>query len=141
MFNILVVDDDRNTRLLLKAVLESNGYTVKTAENGVSALEIIDDIRIDMVILDIMMPQMDGYKFTEQIRSAGLEIPILMLSAKQLPEDIKKGFIAGTDDFMTKPFDDEELDELELLEAVVLSLALFTSLKFPALSLITPYTT
>ena len=109
MFNILVVDDDRNTRLLLKAVLESNGYTVKTAENGVSALEVIDDIRIDMVILDIMMPQMDGYKFTEQIRSAGLEIPILMLSAKQLPEDIKKGFIAGTDDFMTKPFDDEEL--------------------------------
>jgi DNA-binding response OmpR family regulator len=109
MFCILVVDDDKNTRLLLKTVLEAESYTVFTAENGVAALEVMDREHIDLVVLDIMMPQMDGYEFTKTLRETRNDLPILMVSAKQLPEDKKKGFLVGTDDYMTKPIDEEEM--------------------------------
>ena len=109
MFNILVADDDKNTRLLIKTLLESEGFTVITAQNGLEALEMMDRNYIDLVVLDIMMPQMDGYSFTEEMRSAGSEIPVLMVSAKQLPADRYKGFISGTDDYITKPIDEKEL--------------------------------
>ena len=109
MFQILVVDDDKNTRLLLKAVLEAENYTVFTAENGVAALELMDRNHIDLVVLDIMMPQMDGYEFTKMLRAADNNLPILMVSAKQLPSDKKQGFLVGTDDYMTKPIDEEEM--------------------------------
>jgi DNA-binding response OmpR family regulator len=109
MFHILVADDDKNTRKLMKAVLEYENYTVSTAENGKVALEILDREHIDLIILDIMMPEMDGYELTEMIRSVHNEMPILMVSAKQLSVDRKKGFLAGTDDFMTKPIDEEEM--------------------------------
>lgn len=109
MFRILVVDDDKNTRLLLKAVLETAGYTVFSAQNGKAALEFMDHEHIDLVVLDIMMPEMDGYEFTKLLRESSNELPILMISAKQLPEDKRKGFIVGTDDYMTKPIDEEEM--------------------------------
>ncbi len=109
MFNILVVDDDKNTRLFLKAVLESAGYNVITAENGVDALDVMDSRHIDLIVLDIMMPKMDGYEFTVSLRENGNNLPILMISAKQLPADKHKGFIVGTDDYITKPIDDEEM--------------------------------
>lgn len=109
MFHILVVDDDKHTRFLFKAVLESENYTVFTAENGISALDLMQKEHIDLVIVDIMMPQMDGYKFTELLRESDNNLPILMVSAKQLPIDKKRGFLAGTDDYMTKPIDNEEL--------------------------------
>ncbi|MBQ8263687.1 MAG: response regulator transcription factor [Oscillospiraceae bacterium] len=109
MFHILVVDDDKNTRLLLKAVLEAERYTVSTAENGEAALEIMDREHIDLVVLDIMMPKMDGYRFTETLRSTDNNLPILMVSAKHMPEDRRRGFIVGTDDYMTKPIDEEEM--------------------------------
>lgn len=109
MFRILVVDDDKNTRLLLRAVLEAENYTVITAGNGVEALEIMDREHIDLVVLDIMMPKMDGYELTEALRSADNNLPILMVSARQLPEDKHKGFLVGTDDYMTKPIDEEEM--------------------------------
>lgn len=109
MFHILVVDDDKNTRLLLKAVLEAERYTVFTAENGEAALEVMDREHIDLVVLDIMMPKMDGYSFTEALRSADNNLPILMVSAKHMPEDRRRGFIVGTDDYMTKPIDEEEM--------------------------------
>ncbi len=109
MFQILVVDDEKNTRKLMKAVLESDGYTVVLAENGKSALEIMDKEHIDLVVLDIMMPEMDGYEFTEELRQVNNNLPILMVSAKQMPNDRKKGFIAGCDDYMTKPVDEEEM--------------------------------
>lgn len=109
MFHILVVDDDKNTRRLMRAVLEAEHYIVFAAENGESALDIIDSEHIDLVILDIMMPKMDGYEFTKVLREAKNDLPILMVSAKQLPADRKKGFLAGTDDFMTKPVDEEEM--------------------------------
>lgn len=109
MFQIMVVDDDKNTRKLLKAVLETDGYTVYTAEDGAAAMEIMECHHIDLVVLDIMMPKMDGYEFTKSLRDACNDLPILMISAKQLPEDKHKGFLVGTDDYMTKPLDEEEM--------------------------------
>lgn len=109
MFQILVVDDDKNTRLLFKAILEHENYTVFLASNGVEAMEIMDQRHIDLVILDIMMPKMDGYEFTRTLRETDQGLPILMVSAKQLPQDKKKGFLVGTDDYMAKPIDEEEM--------------------------------
>ena len=109
MFNILVVDDDRNTRILLKAVLESEKYNVFTANNGVDALKVLDSEHVDLVIVDIMMPKMDGYSLTETIRTSDSNLPILMISAKHLPADKKQGFLVGTDDYMTKPIDEDEM--------------------------------
>ena len=109
MLQILVVDDDKNTRRLLKAVLEAEHYSVYTAENGEKALDVMDQNHIDLVILDIMMPKMDGYKFTKILRESQNNLPILMISAKQLPEDKHKGFSLGIDDYMTKPIDEEEM--------------------------------
>lgn len=109
MFHILVVDDDKNTRRLLQAVLERANYTVTTAENGEEALAVMDREHIDLVVLDVMMPRMDGYEFTSLLRSTNNELPILMVTARQLPEDKKQGFLVGTDDYMTKPIDEEEM--------------------------------
>ena len=109
MFQVLVVDDDRNTRLLLKAVLQAENYTVFTAENGEDALAVMDNEHIDLVVLDIMMPKMDGYEFTKVLRESDNNLPILMVSAKQLPADKQKGFLVGTDDYMTKPIDEVEM--------------------------------
>ena len=109
MFRILVVDDDKHIRRLYKAVLESENYIVATAENGEEALEIMDNQHIDLAVVDIMMPKMDGYEFTKLLREAQNNLPILMVSAKQLPEDKKKGFLVGTDDYMTKPVDEDEM--------------------------------
>lgn len=109
MFRILVVDDDKNTRLLLKAVLEGANYTVSTASDGVEALSVMDKEHIDLAIIDVMMPNMDGYELTKSLRESQNNLPILMISAKQLPADKHKGFLVGTDDYMTKPIDDEEM--------------------------------
>lgn len=109
MFHILVVDDNKNTRRLMRAVLEAENYTVFTAENGEEAFEVMEAEHIDLVVLDIMMPKMDGYEFTKILRNVQNDLPILMVSAKQLPDERKKGFLAGTDDYMTKPVDEEEM--------------------------------
>lgn len=109
MFHILVVDDDKHTRRLFQAVLEAEKYTVSTAADGEEALEIMDREHIDLVVLDVMMPRMDGYEFTKVLREGQNHLPILMVSAKQLPADKKKGFLVGTDDYMTKPIDEEEM--------------------------------
>ena len=109
MFRILVVDDDKNTRLYFQAVLENAGYTVSTAQNGEEALQMMVHTHVDLVVLDVMMPQMDGYEFTRTLREAQNNLPILMVSAKQLPRDKHAGFLAGTDDYMTKPIDEDEM--------------------------------
>jgi DNA-binding response OmpR family regulator len=109
MFHILVLDDDKNTRRLFQAVLENEGYSVYTAQNGKVALEIMDEEHIDLAVVDIMMPEMDGYEFTKLLRESNQSLPILMVSAKQLPADKKKGFLVGTDDYITKPVDEEEM--------------------------------
>ena len=109
MFQILVVDDDRNTRLLLRAVLQAENYTVFTAENGEDALEVMDREHIDLVVLDVMMPKMDGYEFTRILRQTDNNLPILMVSARQMPADKRQGFLVGTDDYITKPIDEVEM--------------------------------
>lgn len=109
MFHVLVIDDDKNTRFLMKETLQTEHYTVFTATNGEEGLLVMEKEHIDVVIVDIMMPKMDGYQFTEELRGASSNVPILMVSAKQLPEDRKRGFVAGIDDYMSKPIDPEEL--------------------------------
>lgn len=109
MFSIMVVEDDNNSRRLTADVLEENGYIAITAKDGVEALDIMDRKHVDLIIADIMMPRMDGYELTRQLRKAGGNTPILMVTAKETPSDKKKGFITGTDDYMVKPVDEEEM--------------------------------
>ena len=109
MFQILVVDDDKNTRRLMEAVLKEENFVVFTAENGQEALDLMERQHVDLIVLDIMMPEMDGYEFTETLRAARSDLPVLMVSAKQLAADRKKGFLVGIDDYMTKPVDPEEM--------------------------------
>ena len=109
MFNVLIVEDDPNTRKLLSAVLKSNGYNAFVSANGVDALEVLEHNHVDLMIIDVMMPKMNGYELTQTLRDSGSQIPMLMLSAKQAVSDIKQGFIVGIDDYMTKPFDIDEL--------------------------------
>lgn len=109
MFRILVVDDDKNTRRYLRAVLEAEGYIVTEARDGKEALKILDDNHEDLIVLDIMMPNMDGYEFTKTLRESNENLPILMVTARQLPEDMHKGFLMGTDDYITKPIDETEM--------------------------------
>lgn len=109
MFHILVVDDDKNIRRLIQALLEAENYTVTTAENGIEALNVFEKEHIDLAVVDIMMPKMDGYEFTKLLRDQNNNLPILMVSAKQEANDRHKGFKMGTDDYITKPIDEEEM--------------------------------
>lgn len=109
MFNILIVEDSANVRNYVYQILERAGYTCYTAENGKEALELMNHNQVDLAVVDIMMPEMDGYEFTRTLREGKCDMPVLMLTAKISHEDKKKGFEAGTDDFLTKPFDEDEL--------------------------------
>lgn len=109
MFKILVVEDNIDMRELFCTVLESSGYTCITAVDGKEALEVMYEEYIDLIVMDIMMPNMDGYEFTKTLREADYTIPILMVTAKDQFVDMKKAFQAGTDDYMVKPINVKEL--------------------------------
>ena len=109
MFNVLVVEDDKNLKKLMVTYLKRNNYTVFEANNGVQALDIIDKQYIDLVISDIMMPEMDGYQLLNELRTSNYEIPIMLITAKSDIRDKKQGFILGADDYMVKPIDMEEM--------------------------------
>ena len=109
MFQILVIDDDKHIRYMLKELLEIEGYNVYTAADGEEALDLVFEKHVDLVIVDIMMPKLNGYAFTKEVRKFNMDLPILMISAKQLPDDRKQGFLSGIDDYMSKPIDSEEL--------------------------------
>lgn len=109
MFTILIAEDDKNTARLMEVVLTQNGYHTILTKDGVDALDALDKNHVDLILLDIMMPQMDGYEFTKILRESGSQIPILMVTAKDNPDDIHKGFLTGTDDYMTKPVDEFEM--------------------------------
>jgi len=109
MFTILVVDDQENIRKLIEAYLIRDGYRVFLAGDGQEALDIIDKTQIDMMIADIMMPNMDGITLTNELRTSLYTFPILMITAKDSIEDKKIGFRAGTDDYMVKPIDFDEM--------------------------------
>ncbi len=109
MFNILVVDDQTHIRRLYEYTLEKNGYQPYTAGDGEQALKLMETTHIDLVILDLMMPTMDGYTFLKTMRSDGSNIPVLIITARDSAEDIRKSFTFGTDDYMTKPVDEVEM--------------------------------
>lgn len=109
MFNILVVEDSVNIRKLMAARLEQEGYVVFQGENGEEALEILDNQHLDLIVSDIMMPNMDGYELTKALREADFNIPILMVTAKEAFEDKEKGFMIGADDYMVKPINLNEM--------------------------------
>lgn len=109
MFNVLVVEDEKNLRKLMTAYLKKNQYNTFEAEDGVKALEVLENTHIDIIISDIMMSNMDGYELTRELRQVGINIPILMVTAKDNIEDKREGFLAGSDDYMVKPVDMEEM--------------------------------
>lgn len=109
MVKILIVEDDEGTRCLMEDVLADSGYETISAANGEEALELLDHHHIDLILMDVMMPRMDGYTLTRQLRESNFTLPILMVTAKITQPDKKKGFLVGVDDYMTKPVDEEEM--------------------------------
>jgi two-component system, OmpR family, response regulator MprA len=107
--HILVVDDDQAVRDSLKRSLEYSGYEVSAAEDGVQALARLAAVRPDAVVMDVMMPRLDGLETTRMLRSAGNDVPILVLTARDAVGDRVEGLDAGADDYLTKPFALEEL--------------------------------
>jgi two-component system, OmpR family, response regulator len=108
MKSILVVDDDQHIRYLVKDLLMKEGYKVVEAADGVEGLRHIEKELCDLAIIDIMMPKMDGYRLTEELRKIN-DIPIILLTAKSQIEDKEKGYRSGTDDYLVKPFEPREL--------------------------------
>lgn len=109
MFNILVVEDDLSLRTLFCTVLSKNGFVYYEAEDGHEALAILEKQYIDLMISDIMMPNIDGYELVRSMREHGYNMPVLMITAKDAFEDMKNGFRAGTDDYMIKPINVNEM--------------------------------
>ncbi|WP_339242133.1 response regulator transcription factor [Paenibacillus sp. FSL R5-0517] len=108
MNTILVVDDDSHIRKLIRIYLEKNQFSVLEAADGQEALDLLSRTKVDLAIVDVMMPRIDGIELTEDIRSY-LDIPILMVTAKGESKDKVRGFNAGSDDYLVKPFDPVEL--------------------------------
>lgn len=109
MFKILVVEDDKELLSLFKHVLIKNGYDAAGAGNGQEALELLDSEYFDMIISDIMMPVMDGYELVRALRESGNSIPVMMITAKDAFDDMRLGFLSGTDDYMVKPINTNEM--------------------------------
>ncbi len=114
--NILLAEDDLNLGELLSNFLKSKGYTVDLTRNGKLAFERFNQKKFDFCIFDVMMPEMDGFTLTKEIRELDKKIPILFLTAKAMKEDKLEGFAIGADDYLTKPFSMEEL--LARIEAI-----------------------
>jgi two-component system alkaline phosphatase synthesis response regulator PhoP len=109
MTHILVVEDEQHLAVGIKFNLEAEGYEVTAVGDGPGALELIERDGVDLVILDLMLPGMSGYAVCEKLRQAGKTLPVLMLTARTLAEDRKRGFDVGADQYMMKPFDLDEL--------------------------------
>ena len=109
MFHIMVVEDDANTRKLMCTVLKQGGYEPVPAKDGLEALDILDKKYIDLIVLDIMLPGMNGYDLTRTIRDSGSELPVLMVTAREAKADKITGFTSGTDDYMVKPINLDEM--------------------------------
>ncbi len=117
MFKILVVEDNKNLRKLMITYLKRNNYEVLEAEDGKVALDIIDKNHVDLITSDIMMPNIDGYELTKELRQANFLVPILIVTAKDTIDDKRQGFLLGVDDYMVKPID---MDEMILRVGVLL---------------------
>ena len=109
MFKILIAEDDSGLRQLFSHVLIKNGYSVTGVCNGKEALDALDKGYYDLIISDIMMPEMDGYELVSSLRTAGYSIPVMMITAKDAFDDMRMGFVSGTDDYMVKPVNVNEM--------------------------------
>ncbi len=109
MLKILIVEDDRELRQLFSHVLMKNSYTVKGVSDGVESLAAMENDYYDLIISDIMMPRMDGYEFVRQLRGSGNTTPVMMITAKDAFDDMRQGFLSGTDDYMVKPINVNEM--------------------------------
>lgn len=109
MFSVLVCEDDKNIRRLMAEYLVRGGYTVTECENGAEALESFGQSHVDLLITDVMMPSVDGFELVRELREAGFDTPVLMITARGTMEDKKTGFGCGADDYIVKPFDMEEM--------------------------------
>ncbi len=124
MFNVLVVEDDKNIRKLIEIKLSGLGYSVLTAENGRDALDKLAENHLDILLVDAMMPIMDGYSFVKAVRESGNNVPVIMVTARGSLADKSQGFDVGVDDYMVKPI---EFDELSLRIKAVLRRAKIVS--------------
>lgn len=109
MFKILIAEDDRELRQLFAHILTKNNYLVRTVSNGQEALDALDKDYFDLIISDIMMPVMDGYELVRLLRSTGNNTPVMMITAKDAFDDMREGFNSGTDDYMVKPININEM--------------------------------
>lgn len=109
MAKILVAEDDRNTNRLICAVMRKMGHEPIAARDGQEALDLMDTDHPDLLVTDLMMPRLDGTELVRELRDAGYDLPILMLTAKSAQADINDGFVVGADDYLTKPADLREL--------------------------------
>jgi DNA-binding response OmpR family regulator len=109
MFQIMVVEDDIQLQQLFCRVLSRNGYTALPADDGEEALELLEHEHVDLIISDIMMPRMNGYELVTALREAGISIPVLMITARDGFDDMRRGFLSGSDDYMVKPVNVNEM--------------------------------
>lgn len=109
MFHILIAEDDDTLRELMSDYLGENGYEVLQARDGAQAMVLLDSNHIDLLVCDVMMPEIDGYTLTRELRDADYSLPILIVTARETMDDKRRGFVAGADDYMVKPVDFEEL--------------------------------
>lgn len=109
MFKILIAEDDRELLGLFSHVLIKNGYAVTGVANGQEALDALENSYFDIVISDIMMPKVNGYELVSSLREAGSTIPVLMITAKDAFDDMRRGFLSGSDDYMVKPINVNEM--------------------------------
>lgn len=109
MFKILIAEDDSELRQLFQHVLTKNGYAVTGVSNGEEALSAVEASYFDLIISDIMMPKMDGYELVRALREAGMTIPVMMITAKDAFDDMRLGFLSGSDDYMVKPVNVNEM--------------------------------
>lgn len=109
MFKILIAEDDAELRQLFSHALTKNGYTVRGVSNGAEALDELENGYYDLIITDVMMPVMDGYSLIKELREAGITLPALMITAKNAFDDMQRGYASGTDDYMIKPVNVNEM--------------------------------
>jgi two-component system OmpR family response regulator len=109
MFHILIVEDDKELSELFSTILIKNGYKTSNAKDGIEALDVLDKEYIDLIITDIMMPNMNGFELIKSIRNAQINLPVLMITAKESFQDKQRGFLLGIDDYMVKPVNVNEM--------------------------------
>ena len=106
---LLIVEDDLNTRLLMEKILKREGFDTISAANGNIALSLLDKNKVDLIVMDVMMPGINGFDLTSEIRAFNKDIPIIIVTAKESIDDKRQGFLKGADDYLVKPIDYDEL--------------------------------